>query len=487
MARFVLRMKYDTPVASGCMHVLAVLFPIWGIAMPITLLLFTWLLVALPANIALSYSAAIIAGLLAVMLASMLAAVVCDDNEIRVDKNGIVFPLRFVPALKGKFERTWDELKAIRIRWLRNSQFSADEYIALIFADGAAAVLKLPYLKKSELEQFFIAFESCAYNCQRDAELADFERAVEEPRDGHICSYTQMWEQTLSQRFAPSTFIPREPNAPLQDGRYQILKQLAFGGFSAVYLARCRQRGFVVIKECVVPDSHSEIATKAAEMFSREAQLLRGISHEHIVAVVDHFTEEGRQYLVLEHVEGIDLQQLVYRNGVQPTATVRLWLRQLADALEYLHGQSPPLVHRDLTPDNIVLKPDGTLVIVDFGAAKELASSFTGTIIGKQFYMPPEQIQGKATAASDIYSLGGTLHYLLTGKQPQPLCPSKPSSVLPDIDPLLDEIVVACTNPDPSLRPTASQLLEMLEPSAAEPVDVPHMVPAQEPALMEAQ
>jgi len=178
--------------------------------------------------------------------------------------------------------------------------------------------------------------------------------------------------------------------------------------------------------------------------------------------VYDHFAEEGRNYLILEYLRGQDLRQFVKQNGAQPEHLVVNWACQIASILSYLHSQNPPIIHRDLTPDNLVRKDDDSVVLIDFGAANEFVGTATGTLVGKQAYIAPEQLRGKACMASDIYALGGTIYYLVTGKDPEALSESKLSEVL-SISPELDEIVAACTQLEPEDRKlTAEDLVAKL-------------------------
>ncbi len=108
-----------------------------------------------------------------------------------------------------------------------------------------------------------------------------------------------------------------------------------------------------------------------------------------------------------------------------------------------------PVIHRDLTPDNIVVKDDGTLVVIDFGAANEFIGNSTGTFVGKQCYISPEQFRGKAVPQSDIYALGCTLHYLLTGSDPQALSVAHPHSLNEIVSPEVDALVAECTAVQP--------------------------------------
>jgi serine/threonine protein kinase len=117
----------------------------------------------------------------------------------------------------------------------------------------------------------------------------------------------------------------------------------------------------------------------------------------------------------------------------------------MAQILAYLHEQEETIIHRDFTPDNMILKADGTIAIIDFGAANFFLGTATGTMIGKQAYIAPEQLRGKANPQSDLYALGGSLFFLLTGEDPEPLAVSQPALVNRQINPELDKLVSALT------------------------------------------
>src|SRR5262249_40080242 len=128
----------------------------------------------------------------------------------------------------------------------------------------------------------------------------------------------------------------------------------------------------------------------------------------------------------------------------QPASAVRLAL-QMCDILEYLHGLEPPVVHRDFSPDNLMLAEDGVLKLIDFNVACESKYTTTATIVGKHAYLPPEQFRGTPCPQSDIYAFGGTLYYLLTAQQPEPLTESHPAAIVPGLSPDLDRIVACAT------------------------------------------
>lgn len=155
---------------------------------------------------------------------------------------------------------------------------------------------------------------------------------------------------------------------------------------------------------------------------------------------------------MLEYITGQNLRQFIAENGVVSPAMVVHWALEICSILQYLHEQNPPIMHRDLTPDNLIRTNEGQIVLIDFGAANQFLGAATGTIIGKQAYIPPEQLRGKTVLQSDIYALGCTINYLLTGKDPLPLSQSHPSQNMQNIPAELDEIVARCTCFEPEDR-----------------------------------
>lgn len=223
--------------------------------------------------------------------------------------------------------------------------------------------------------------------------------------------------------------------------RYEIVEPIGKGGMGAVYLTKDTRLGsMVALKETLFQDE----ALRRA--FEREARLLAGLSHPALPRVMDHFTENDGQFLVMEYIAGDDLEALFRaQNGPFAVAEILGWADQLLDALEYLHAQQPPVVHRDIKPQNLKLAARNRIVLLDFGLAKGQAADMTQTS-GKSIfgytaaYAPLEQIRGSGTdPRSDIYSLGATLYHLLTrhapadavtransvvGAQPDPLTPA---------------------------------------------------------------
>src|SRR5580658_2536299 len=220
-------------------------------------------------------------------------------------------------------------------------------------------------------------------------------------------------------------------NEPLTSGtvlqnRYEIERLLGGGGMGMVYLAhdhRLANRPCAV-KEMVDHFIDQQQRIEANDYFAREADTLAQLKHAAIPAITDRFDDQNRHYLVMEYVEGRNLEEeIAARGGPLPEGLVIDIARQLCDVLAYLHGSTPPVVYRDMKPSNVMLTEKGRVVLVDFGIARLFKSARKGTMIGTLGFAPPEQYQGVADPRSDIYSLGATLHYVLTGRDPEKFPP----------------------------------------------------------------
>lgn len=213
---------------------------------------------------------------------------------------------------------------------------------------------------------------------------------------------------------------------PLQVERairqYRILRRLGQGGMGTTYLAwippaegNSEGKALVVLKEM---NADMVEITKAQELFEREARTLKALNHPGIPKFLDFFTERGKKYLVMELVHGQDLEKRVFKFGpVTPQQAIE-WAIQTCEVLDYIHRQDPPLVHRDIKPANLLVKSvENRIVVLDFGAVKEVGTPLA-TRIGVEGFSAPEQDRGQPVPQSDLYALGTTMIFLLTGEMP---------------------------------------------------------------------
>lgn len=460
--------KYRSLWSRILLYILLGLMPIWGVISPGIILIYICAILT-PETTSGKVEVALgwLSGLFVVSTTSALASIAMADDKLIVTQSGIRIP--FHASVQSRFCRdfSWEDISNIVVSGSLNP---SDRRFKLEFKlkSGSSFRIHSSRLSEAELEQILLAIEIWAVGAQIDERIPELKEKLQAKLvigDSQKSSYTAMWEEELERRFTSTAFVVLEPDAVLRNGELQIVRQLSFGGLSAVYLCQENKRDLVVLKESVVPaGSSEELKTKAEEMFAREAKFLMRLDHPNIVKVLDYFVEKGRNYLLLEQIAGQDLKQYVRQHGAQPEYRVREWACKIAEVLQYLHSQEPPIIHRDLTPDNIVLDQALNLKIIDFGAANEFLGSATGTLIGKQSYLPMEQLRGKAVPQSDIYSFGCTLHFLLTGEEPEPLAVSHPKQFCADVSEPMDQLVSACTDMDYKKRPqTAAVLLDLLK------------------------
>ena len=207
--------------------------------------------------------------------------------------------------------------------------------------------------------------------------------------------------------------------------RYQIQDVIGVGGMGSVYRARDLHFPNVVklvaVKEMINQAPDPLVRETIVKNFEREANILVTLNHPSIPKIYDFFTHDERSYLVLEYVNGRDLEA-VLKSSPDPIREdqVILWCIEICDVLEYLHTHKPePIIFRDIKPSNIMVNQQNHMILVDFGIAKMFKTGQKGTMIGTEGYSPPEQYRGEATLQTDIYALGATMHHLLTHRDPR--------------------------------------------------------------------
>jgi len=303
-------------------------------------------------------------------------------------------------------------------------------------------------VKERDRNKILTAIETWAPDAHKDAKVLE----VLTPAQDH--SYTELWLQALSAPPKRERLAPLSESTLLFDGRYRVSHSLGVGGQGTAYAARdLEEYSDVVLKEFILPVYvDTNVLRQSLERMQNEAAILRKLDNPRIVRLNNFFVEDHRGYLVLERINGESLQQIVSRDGRMSETQVVKLAEQMCEILEYLHGLEPAVIHRDFTPDNMILDTDGTLKLVDFNVAQQTESTTTGTVVGKHSYISPEQFRGRPTVQSDIYAMGATLQYLLTGEVPEPIKVSHPKTKRPEVSDGLDHIVAHATAFNSELR-----------------------------------
>lgn len=246
MAVMNLTLKYKSPRARLVYIIMMACLPIWEIGAPIAIGYIIGLVMSKLMSLPFTFVVTSIPLLFALIAISILITAVAEDNRIHLSKDGLSFPLFLLPQLKYRRARLWTDLT--------NATVTEQQNLIISFNDGTSLLLQTKLLNQSDLEQMLLAVEMWGTNCNRSEQLIEFQNRIQSQDKGNDkVGYTQMWEEELARRFQTTAFIPLEPGHLLCKGRIKVLKQLAFGGLSAIYLAQENDLDLVVIKEAVVP------------------------------------------------------------------------------------------------------------------------------------------------------------------------------------------------------------------------------------------
>lgn len=338
---------------------------------------------------------------------------------------------------------SWGEIFGLSLEESKGKTSPLDRILRFSFGDNKSLRLRLGCIPSpEERAKLLEAVTLWAPELDRDAAAV---QALELPPD---YSYTELWLQALSGPPRRERLTPLVSGTVLRDARYSVDRQLGVGGQGTAYLAYDRELAeMIVLKEFILPVFVDvSVRRQSLESFEKEARILRQLDHSQIVRLIDFFVEDHRGYLVLEHIDGNSLRELVLESGAMSEESAVNLALQMCRILSYLHDLKPPVVHRDFTPDNLILRKDGTLKLVDFNVAQQKESTATGTVVGKHAYLPPEQFRGHPTPQSDLYSMGASLHFMLTAQEPEPISRQFPRRIKSELSESINQIVSKATS-----------------------------------------
>lgn len=445
------RVDDRTPGKTMYVGIIAVLFAVCGI--PLLIMVLNHMVYTLSYGLASGQIASQAGGAIGVLVNSLvlvlgLAAVgavyyASLPTHLRLTKSGMQLLWRHkLYNSDGKLV-AWDDISHIDLCLPKGKTSPLDHFVRFNSGSKRSLSLRLGGIPDAgERARILQAVEEWAPSLKRDAAVV---QALELPPDH---SYTELWLQALSGPPKRERLKPLETGAILKDGRYRVVKPLGVGGQGTAYLAldQLDENETVVLKEFILPVFVDvNIRRQSLERFEKEARILQQLDNEQIVRLNDFFVEDHRGYLVLEHIDGASLRDRVLVHGALPEAEAVQLAKQMCEIQKYLHSLTPPVVHRDFTPDNLILRKDGMLKLVDFNVAQQTESTATGTVVGKHAYLPPEQFRGRPTSQSDIYALGASLYFILCGRDPEPISTLHPKKNNAAVSDWLDQIVAKAT------------------------------------------
>ena len=255
----------------------------------------------------------------------------------------------------------------------------------------------------------------------------------------------------------------------LVDGKYKILNKVGQGGMSVVYLAMNEKANKQWAVKEVRKDGIKDFEVVKQGLVA-ETDILKKLNHPHLPSIIDVIDTDDSFIIIMDYIQGNSLNKALEEYGAQPQEYVIDWAKQLCDVLGYLHSRTPAIIYRDMKPANVMLKPDGNVMLIDFGTAREFKEKNLAdtTCLGTVGYAAPEQFggMGQTDARTDIYCLGATLYHLVTGMNPcEPPYEIKPiREINPSLSSGLERIILKCTQRDPNDRyQSTAELMYALE------------------------
>jgi hypothetical protein len=367
-------------------------------------------------------------------------------DRLAISQNGVLLFRNLCGFASNYKKLSWDEVHSITLG------LESEKVARLQITTGANAVrdtLKL-YMDRKKAYNLTKLAEALRTFAPRTLVADDLFEKLGIKETG---AYTAMWlnELTDSQSHRRLRVGELETDFVINE-KYKVIKRLGSGGQGTAYLVASvsdEQGEQLVLKEFILP-THAgpEVVGRSIETIKKEFDILSAIDSPRIVKVKDFFLCDLRAYLVFEHLDGESLRAHINEMGAQSEETTWDLADQMCDILDCLHGQKRPIIHRDFSPDNLILTKSGKLCLIDFNVAQFYEGQSSKTIVGKKSYVPPEQLRGDTVPASDLYALGATLYFIATGKDPEPISSSHPHAVKAELSNEFDLLVSTLTLPD---------------------------------------
>jgi tRNA A-37 threonylcarbamoyl transferase component Bud32 len=394
-----------------------------------------------------SNQAGLVASAVLAITLTLSALYLRRPNRLSVNKEGLQLQMTAAGITHTIESFKWEDIDGVNLRQKEGAHSAAEGNLEFLTRSGKRHIINLRSLEDSSQRWILAqAIEKYLPHVQIDA------RAMTTLKPPVESSFTEIWLTGLNTAPHSQSLVPLIQGDQVGHGRekqYTIDAVHTIGGQSTVYTAA---QSDLIIKETIIPVfSDSARTAEHVLKFESEGALLQSLHHEGLVEIVESFVEGSRGFIVMKKVDGDTLQNIVNKDGALPVDKVIDLARQMCAILQYLHNSRPALIHRDFTPDNLMLDKSGKLILIDFGVAQNQSDHRTATVVGKHAYMPPEQFRGQASAKSDLYALGASIYYLLTANEPTPLTKLK-----------LDQIIFGSREKEMALAEKLTSLISSL-------------------------
>lgn len=288
-------------------------------------------------------------------------------------------------------------------------------------------------------------------------------------------SFTELWMDSIKDGALRRSVCRLEAGTMVHNQRYEVIRFVGSGGQGTAYEAidhfadtALGEPSRVILKEFVLPvHGDQDKALLSLKAVEHEEAILRLVASKYIANLLDSFVDDYRAYLVIEFIDGQTLRQMVDAKGALSDQEAIVIGQKMCCILNHLHSFTPPIIHRDFTPENLILSKDGDLKLIDFDVARQEDAAHSNQVVGKPSYIAPEQFRGQALPVSDIYSWGASMFFLLTGREPTPIQASRPSAYSNTVPEVLDSIIFKSTAALPDERfHSADEIRRLLEDAA---------------------
>lgn len=381
-----------------------------------------------------------------------------SGRKIVVNEDGISAPDGPYASMWLRTFRLYVDIKSVTLKGkgLPDIEYGKDKRrIKIRFRTGGSLSFRVMDMPPEDLRLLLERIDEHAEDCELTEDIVALR--VKLSKESEAKSTTD--SNSKRGKFKSSIFVPFVGGERIENHQLRIVKVLANKPLSAVYLVRLANGKLAVLKQLVMPKD-DETSREHLRIFQRECELMRELKHEGIARVIDAFNEGNNHFLLLEHFKGQDLKTVVDTYGARNIEDVANWALSLCDVLEHLHAKD--IIHRDVTPENIVVGEHDGVRLIDFGAAHQFIEGITGTLIGKQSYVAPEQLRGRASKRSDIYSLGVTMNFLLTAREPVALQQCEPELGSGRSAQLMRNLIMAMTDFEEERRPESIQSVRQI-------------------------